>query len=105
MLETRIQIIKNQFCDDYHGDIIPSQMCAYAKGTDTCQVTKEHLIFMIDCLNHFSECKQGDSGGPIILDGVVIGVVSYGHGCANDNVPGVYTRVSAFQSWLEQALA
>lgn len=50
---------------------------------------------------------QGDSGGPLMMqatDGAwtQIGVVSNGLGCARAGHPGVYTRVSAFASWLER---
>ncbi|KAL0883557.1 hypothetical protein ABMA27_015711 [Loxostege sticticalis] len=42
---------------------------------------------------------QGDSGGPIVYDGVLIGVVSWGLGCARGNFPGVYTRLSHPVIW------
>lgn len=31
----------------------------------------------------------------------MIGIVSYGVGCATKGVPGLYTRVSAYVDWIE----
>jgi secreted trypsin-like serine protease len=50
---------------------------------------------------------QGDSGGPLVAksaDGEFrqIGVVSFGRQCAAKEAYGVYTRVSAFQDWLQR---
>jgi secreted trypsin-like serine protease len=50
---------------------------------------------------------QGDSGGPLVAkaaDGEFkqIGIVSFGRQCAVKDGYGVYTRVSAFQDWLQQ---
>ena len=53
-------------------------LCAGSDGKDTC---------------------QGDSGGPIFVavDGGyrLLGVVSFGVGCADPDYPGVYTQLSA----------
>jgi trypsin len=48
---------------------------------------------------------QGDSGGPLIMhdqhnDPVLVGVVSWGHGCARANKYGVYAKVSSAISWI-----
>lgn len=46
---------------------------------------------------------QGDSGGPITHQetGVLIGIVSWGFGCAQPRFPGVYARVAAVIPWIK----
>lgn len=78
-------------------------ICAAAPGKDTCQVCDfislvlslgQHLFIS----NGFS--KQGDSGGPMLVAGVQVGITSFGIGCANPNFAGVYTRVTKYVSWI-----
>jgi trypsin len=47
---------------------------------------------------------QGDSGGPLITAGskTLIGVVSFGNGCALRGYAGVYTRVATQLSFINQ---
>merc|ERR1712142_461429 len=51
---------------------------------------------------------QGDSGGLLTVaeNGkyVLVGVVSYGSGCATEQ-PGVYARVQGFLPWMKKIIA
>ncbi|XP_076238178.1 soluble guanylate cyclase 89Da [Calliopsis andreniformis] len=52
---------------------------------------------------------MGDSGGPLHVKGTygqleVIGIVSWGRGCAEPNFPGVYTRLTNYIGWLKDHL-
>lgn len=51
---------------------------------------------------------QGDSGGPLVStsigEPVQVGVVSWGHSCADGLFPGVYTRVSSYAQWINDQM-
>ncbi|XP_075982477.1 trypsin CFT-1-like [Anticarsia gemmatalis] len=44
---------------------------------------------------------HGDAGGPVYHKGVVVGITSFGIGCASHRYPGVNTRVSRFANWIQ----
>lgn len=47
---------------------------------------------------------DGDSGGPMVYRGELVGIVSYGYKCAS-SLPGVYTSVPYIRRWFLDILA
>ncbi|XP_026331321.1 collagenase-like, partial [Hyposmocoma kahamanoa] len=80
-----LQVITNAVCSSTYGAIPASNICTSgAGGRSVC---------------------GGDSGGPLAYDGVLIGVVSFGHvaGCQVGH-PQAYARVTSYNSWITSGL-
>jgi len=83
-----VPVITSSVCNQeasYKGNVTLRMMCAGKRdgGLDSC---------------------QGDSGGPLVanFDGKqqLIGIVSWGEGCARRDKYGVYTRISEMVPWI-----
>lgn len=88
LLEVTLPFVSHTDCLMFYPDILDetANVCAGGVpegGVDSC---------------------QGDSGGPLFVsrtDALVIaGIVSYGRGCAQPGIPGVYSRVSSYTEWI-----
>uniref|UniRef100_A0A3Q1J8F0 Peptidase S1 domain-containing protein n=1 Tax=Anabas testudineus TaxID=64144 RepID=A0A3Q1J8F0_ANATE len=86
--EVEVPVVGNRQCNCLYGvfTVTDNMICAgvLAGGKGSC---------------------QGDSGGPMVSKQgsvwIQSGIVSFGLGCARPNLPGVYTRVSHYQSWID----
>ncbi|XP_020816081.1 seminase-like [Drosophila serrata] len=45
-----------------------------------------------------------DSGGPLVYNKEICGIVSFGIGCAHKNYPGVYTDVRVMKPFIEESI-
>lgn len=95
LLFVDIPVVSNEVCnapESYNGEVLASMFCAGARegGLDSC---------------------QGDSGGPVDTGGMpdedtrLLGIVSWGEGCARELKYGVYARVSKVADWAHGVMA
>jgi secreted trypsin-like serine protease len=87
-MRVELQIINMDFCNgtqSYHGSIPTGFFCAGSMdgSRDAC---------------------FGDSGGALICNEQIAGIVSFGFGCGRRNFPGAYVDVSEFNHWIQMCL-
>jgi secreted trypsin-like serine protease len=88
--------------------LIDVDQCAKAYGDGAQKIDGRNLCAGLS--QGGVDACQGDSGGPMMAKSAAgdwrqIGVVSWGKGCALAGYPGVYTRVSAFNTWIKNVLS
>ncbi|CRK90510.1 CLUMA_CG004118, isoform A [Clunio marinus] len=88
LLRVELQIIAMNFCNgtqSFHGSIPDGSLCAGS-------------------LDGSRDACFGDSGGGLMCNGQIAGVVSFGFGCGRRNFPGVYVDVSQYNGWIGSVL-
>lgn len=87
LMAVNVTLRSDEECRAVYGALAiqDEMMCAGDNGKDAC---------------------QGDSGGPLVCGPELrqlCGLVSWGYGCGQDGFYGVYTEISYYKQWLEQA--
>nr|XP_014102014.1 trypsin eta-like [Bactrocera oleae] len=81
--------------------IVSRSECVSIYGSD--EVT-ERMICAGYVKTGRKDVCQGDTGGPLIYEGQLVGLVSWGYGCARPGYPSVYTDVASLKSWIVEEL-
>jgi trypsin len=91
LMQVEVPIVDNQTCQqaylypNYRQIDSNNQICAGYQngGKDAC---------------------TGDSGGPAFItqgaETTIVGITSFGKGCALPNIPGIYTKVAGVKDWI-----
>ncbi|KAH8324035.1 hypothetical protein KR074_008614 [Drosophila pseudoananassae] len=78
-------------------------------SSDACAAYDTIFTKGMLCVSHpnidDADSCEGDSGGPLICDGRVYGIVSFGSGCGEPHFPGIYTDVYMFLKWIDKNLS
>ena len=72
-------------------------------ANDICYLVKTLVAWFPYWYSSYNICSKGDSGGPLVCNDTLIGIVSWGHGCALPKSPGVYCRVDKYIKWIQTA--
>ncbi|KAM4624846.1 complement factor D [Polymixia lowei] len=96
--ELFIEVVSPARCgrSDYYGRRFTNNMqCAYKLCPKPC--TEEYKT---------QDTCDGDSGGPLLYNGVVVGITSNGgKKCGQVKKPGIYTVISHYTEWIDNTLA
>lgn len=92
LLQTQISVVEFEPCR------------ALFLNQSQVELEESSQVCAYDTTNSGKDACQSDSGGPLLnaLTGEQVGIVSFGLGCGQINVPGVYARVSAYVDWIDE---
>ena len=115
-----VKLINNQKCENWFQKSLADYYKDYNDNNDNNESGSEQgqeslapkayanqeKVLCAGYKNGGTDACLADSGGPLMVEGndkrwSLIGIVSWGLGCALKKQPGVYTRVDTYYDWIE----
>lgn len=94
---------KSQYLRDAEVNLLADRVC---NGEDFYHHMITENMFCAGRPDWSRDACEGDSGGPLVCSVgqrlFLFGVISWGDGCARENRPGVYTKVTNYNQWIEE---
>ncbi|XP_034481203.1 venom protease-like [Drosophila innubila] len=96
--------------NDVRISVLDNEVCRHSYAKLNRNLTEDQFDQAIVCagvLEGGKDSCQGDSGGPLMVNAgpmYLIGIVSYGVGCARPGIPGVYASTQYFIDWIVETV-
>ncbi|CAG5095548.1 Oidioi.mRNA.OKI2018_I69.XSR.g14234.t1.cds [Oikopleura dioica] len=81
-----LEVFSNEHCQRFY-----SEYTSFVNGD---------IHLCAGSVNGSVDACRGDSGSPLVCGTEVVGLVSWGIGCGEPNLPGVYTNVLYYLEWI-----
>merc|ERR1711874_941435 len=110
VISTALAAPRGNMTEDYmEGSEDNSGNSDYSEGShDYLEGAHDYMVGPEDYSGNYTDTCQGDSGGPLTVPEngkyTLVGVVSYGWGCAS-STPGIYARVQGFLPWIKNLIS
>merc|ERR1712212_1346921 len=110
LLEVEVPIVSDTVCEAASSDSVTSTVNGQCV---TVPLSYSRVISsdMVCAGSSGKDACQGDSGGPFTVKSSstsqhdLVGVVSWGYGCAADGLYGVYAEVAQLRTWIDGKIA
>ncbi|KAH8364498.1 hypothetical protein KR084_007450 [Drosophila pseudotakahashii] len=98
-----VPVIEKRFCRDVYRHSVMYCKMYFQIPLFFCLAAITDSMFCASVLGKKDACTY-DSGGPLVYDKQVCGIVSFGIGCASRRYPGVYTDVHYVKPFIEKGI-